>query len=69
MNLILGLVKDRGRRSQSWPGLDTVKGPSVGHCHQGALSWGLTPLSQKQAVLLSRPPLPLLTRVQEGLLA
>lgn len=61
-----GLDEDRGRMSRSWPAPDKVKGPSAGHCHPGTLSWSLTPLGQKQAALLSWPPLLLLTRVQGG---
>ena len=46
-----------------------VKVRSAGSSHRGTLSWGPTPLSQKQAALLSRPPLPQLTRRKEELLA
>ena len=63
-----GLDEDRGRMSRSWPAPDKEKGPSAGHCHPGTLSWSLTPLGQKQAALLSRPPLPLLTGVQGGVM-
>lgn len=51
---------------QHWTG---VKFPPAGSSHQGTLSWGLTPLSQKQAALLSRPPLLRLVRWREELLA